>query len=274
MSTFGSMQRIEPKLIVIKIGGSVLNELTDQFYQEMIEMIADGWFPVIVHGGGPSITKMLERLGIQSSFVNGLRITDQETLQVVEMVLNGKENKEIVRRIQALGGKAVGLSGIDYGMIQAERLDPSLGYVGKVKSVSFPLLPFFQREKVIPVISPLGIDLQGQIYNINADMVAQAFAVYLQAKKLIMVSDTPGIFRTEEGKKKIIHQLSPKNIEHLIAKGEIVKGMIPKVQAAMECLEKGIDDIYVVDGRQDGVLAKVLDEDEIGTRICKQEVVL
>ncbi|TCS83286.1 acetylglutamate kinase [Tepidibacillus fermentans] len=282
MNTFGSMHRIahketvknDKKLVLLKIGGSVLNELTDRFYREMIEMMDDGWFPVIVHGGGPSITMMLEQLGIQSSFVNGLRVTDKETLQVVEMVLNGKENKEIVRKIQAVGGNAVGLSGIDHGIIQAECLDPSLGYVGKVKSISFPWLSIFQTQKIIPVISPLGIDRYGQVFNINADMVAQALAVHLQAKKLVMISDTPGIYQMEKGEKKIIHQLDPQGVERLIAEGEISKGMIPKVQAALHCLETGIEEVYVVDGRMQGVLSKVLDGDQIGTRICKAEVVL
>jgi len=279
MTTFGSMHRIVHKelmkpyqTILIKLGGSILSELPNSFYSELVKMMEYGWFPVIVHGGGPSITQMLSQLGIESSFVNGLRVTDEKTLQVVEMVLNGKENKEIVRRIQMVGGNAIGLSGIDNGMIQAELLHPSLGYVGKIKNIDFPWLDIFQMQKVIPVMSPLGMDQLGQIYNINADTVAQALAVHLQAKKLLLVSDIPGIYQMGKDGKKIIHHLNPQEINQMIASGEISKGMIPKVEAAVQSLEMGIDDVYVVDGRISGVLPKVLEQKQIGTRIYRSGV--
>ncbi|WP_339060468.1 acetylglutamate kinase [Tepidibacillus marianensis] len=281
MTMFGSMHHIvrnkpmkQYKTILIKIGGSILSDLSNSFYRELIGMVAYGWFPVIVHGGGPSITKMLNQLGIESNFINGLRVTDEKTLQVVEMVLNGKENKEIVRQIQMAGGNAVGLSGIDHRIIQAEPLHSLLGYVGKIKKIEFPWLDIFQAQNIIPVISPLGIDQQGQIYNINADTVAQALAVHLQAKKLLMISDIPGIYQTEKGEKRIIHQLNPQGIDQLIANGEISEGMIPKVEAAVQCLETGIEDVYVVDGRLEGIVSKILDQEQVGTRICKAEMVL
>ena len=139
---------------MVKIGGSVMSELPDSFYQELVYLIEHGWFPVIVHGGGPSITAMLKKMGIESSFIEGLRVTDEETLDVVQMVLNGKENSEVVKKLYKAGGKAVGLSGLDDGMLKAEQLDPRLGFVGKITDINFTLLEQFYLTKTIPVISP------------------------------------------------------------------------------------------------------------------------
>lgn len=261
------------QIVVIKIGGSIIAELPKSFYQEILFLLSKGWFPVIVHGGGPSISKVLSRMGVQSSFINGLRVTDLETLDVVQMVLNGKENSEVVKGIFKAGGRAMGLSGIDDGMIIAEQLDPILGYVGNVKKITFPLLKYFQSSGTIPVISPLGIDESGQIFNINADTVAQAVAVKLQAKKILMVSDIPGIYHTENGEKKILHLLTPEDIEDLKSSNQVTNGMIPKVEAAVHCLEQGIDDIYILDGREEGVLSKIYNEQLVGTKIYRSEVV-
>ncbi len=271
---FDQEQKIDQKqFVVIKIGGSVLGELSDRFYKEVLYLLEEGWFPIIVHGGGPSITKMLTRIGIESSFVNGLRVTDEETLDVVQMILNGKENTEIVKRIQKLGGKAIGLSGVDDNMIIAEQLDPALGYVGKIKKISLPIFHIFQEQKIIPVISPLGVDETGQVYNINADTVAQAIAIELQAKKIFLVSDVPGIYHQQQGKKEILHLLTPKDIVQLKAKKQFTGGMIPKVDAAVQCLDQGIEEIFILDGREEGILAKVYDQQLVGTRIQKAEVV-
>jgi len=263
----------QQQIIVIKVGGSVLAELPDRFFKELLDLQKEGWFPVIVHGGGPSITKMLTRLGIESHFLNGLRVTDQQTLDVVQMVLNGKENTEIVNRIQKVGGRAIGLSGVDEQMIVAEPFDPQLGFVGKVKQVRTPMLEIFQAQQLIPVISPLGVDESGQVYNINADTVAQAIATHLKAKKIFMVSDIPGIYHNSSGEKRILHQLTPQDIDQLINTRQVTDGMIPKVEAAIECLEQGIDEVCIIDGREEGILAKLYDHQLVGTRILKAGVV-
>ena len=274
MITYESMPPTDHKaFIVIKIGGSILTEIPELFYQELVGMTKKGWMPVIVHGGGPSITKMLTKLGITSSFVQGLRVTDQETLEVVQMVLNGKENKEIVKRIQAAGGTAIGLSGIDGGMIEAELLDPSLGFVGKVTNVRFPMA-LLQMSNVIPVISPLGMDAQGQIYNINADMVAQAIATKLQASKVIMVSDIPGIYQEIDGKKTILPHLNAEEIGTLIEAKQLTGGMIPKVDAAIQCIKQGIKQVYIIDGKEEGILEKIIQGQAAGTKIEKKAVVI
>ena len=260
------------QIIVIKIGGSVLAELPDRFFSELLYLLEEGWFPIIVHGGGPSITKMLSRMGIESSFINGLRVTDEETLDVVQMVLNGKENTEIVKRIQKVGGTAIGLSGVDDNMILAEPLDPILGYVGRIKKISFPMFHVFQSQKIIPVISPLGMGENGQVYNINADTVAQAIAIHFQAKKIFLVSDVPGIYHDIKGQKTILHLLTPNEINQLKEKQQFTGGMIPKVEAALECLEQGIEEIFILDGREEGVLSKVYEHQLVGTRILKAGV--
>ncbi len=261
------------KIIVIKIGGSVLADLPNRFYQDLLQMQKEGWLPIIVHGGGPSITSMLNKLGVTSSFVKGLRVTDKETLEVVQMVLNGKENKEIVKKIHAVGGTAFGLSGIDGGMIEAMPLEPELGYVGKVQNVRFPQF-LLQTNMVIPVISPLGMDNQGQIYNINADTVAQAIATKLKAKKLVMVSDIPGIYQEMDGKKSILSHLNIEEIKPLIETNQLTGGMIPKVEAAIQCINQGIDEVYIIDGKEEGILFRILQGQQAGTKIEKKAVVI
>lgn len=251
-----------------------MSELPDSFYEEIVHLNNSGWFPVIVHGGGPSITAMLKKLGIESTFVDGLRVTDAETLDVVQMVLNGKENSEVVKKLYKAGGKAIGLSGLDDGMLKAEQLDPRLGFVGKITEINFSLLEQFYLTKTIPVISPLGMDDNGQIYNVNADTVSQAIAVHLSAKKMLMVSDIPGIYHTENGKREILHQLTPEDIEVLKTECQVTKGMIPKVNAAISCLEQGVEDIYIIDGRDEGIISKIFSNKAVGTKICnKAEVV-
>jgi len=261
------------KLIVIKIGGSILADLPDGFFQDLQYLLKNDWFPIIVHGGGPAITTMLDRLGINARFVNGLRVTDEQTLEVVQMILNGKENSELVKRIQKAGGKALGLSGIDDQMILAEPLNPALGYVGKITKISFPLLKFLLAENIIPVISPLGIDQNGQVYNINADTVAEAIAIELQAKKIFLLSDIPGIYQNNQGQKKILHLLTPEDIEQLKAEQQFFGGMLPKVDACLQCLQEGIEEIYILDGREEEVISKVFAKQLIGTRILRAEVV-
>lgn len=265
--------QINKEIIVVKIGGSILAELTDSFYEELLYLIEEGYFPVIIHGGGPSITMMLTRLGIESTFINGLRVTDEETLDVVQMVLNGKENTEIVKRIQCAGGKAIGLSGVDDEIILAELLDPTLGYVGKIVNINFPLLEAFMTQNIIPVISPLGVDKAGQVYNINADTVAQAIAIELKAKKILLMSDIPGIYHSNRGQKSILPLLTPQDIEELKVNQHISGGMIPKVEAALQCLEQGVEEIIILDGREAGILSRVINHQPIGTRILKAEVV-
>lgn len=263
----------DQQIVVIKIGGSVLAELPDYFFKELLYLLKEGWFPILIHGGGPSITNMLSKLGLQSTFINGLRVTDDQTLDVVEMVLNCKENKEIVKRIHKAGGKAIGLSGIDLEMILAEQIDSDLGYVGRVKKFSFPMLSTFQLQEIIPVISPLGVDEKGQVYNINADTVAKEVAIQLQVKKIFMISDIPGIYHNKKGERKIINLLTPEDINQLMELNQFTGGMIPKVEAALHCIEQGISEVFILDGREEGILTKVYDHQLVGTRIHKEDLV-
>lgn len=259
---------------VIKCGGSTLAALPDSFYADMRKLQQDGIIPVIVHGGGPAINETLQRLGIESSFVNGLRKTSAEVLQVVEMVLGGRINKEIVRKIQASGAKAVGLSGIDGQLLQAQPVHNSdeIGFVGQVTGVNAALVQAVVDLGYTPVIAPLGVDSRGQSYNINADTAAGAVASHIGAERLIVVTDVPGIMRTsEDGVKQVLPVVTVDDIEAMIISGEIYGGMIPKVRAAIDCIQGQVGQVVIVDGSTPEVLSRVLGGDgSIGTVIVRE----
>lgn len=254
---------------VMKCGGSTLAALPDSFFEDLIELQNSGVMAVIVHGGGPAISGNLAKLGIESSFVNGLRVTTEEVLDVVEMTLAGSINKAIVRRIQGSGGQALGLSGVDGNLIAARPVPnhDEVGLVGEVTKVNAEIIKGILSMGYIPVIAPVGVDAGGQRYNINADTAAGAVASFIGSSKMVVVTDVPGIMRTVEGQKIVLPSVTVAQIEELIASGEIYGGMIPKVRAAMDCIQGSVSEVVIVDGTEPKVLSRVLQGEELGTRI-------
>lgn len=267
----GSVHTMSERCFVIKCGGSTLAALPDSFYEDMRRLQEEGTIPVIVHGGGPAISQTLEKLGIETEFVGGLRKTNEAVLDVVEMVLSGQMNKEIVRKIQKSGAKAVGLSGVDGHLIHAVPVANAheLGYVGDVTRVDAALIDGLVRLGYIPVIAPVGLGEDGQRYNINADTAAGAVASHLGVERMIVVTDVPGIMRTVDGEKVVLPSVTVRETEEMIASGEIYGGMIPKVKAAVQCIQGRVREVVIVDGSVPGVLSRVLREGNIGTRIVK-----
>jgi len=256
---------------VMKCGGSTLAALPNVFFEDLRELQTRGVEPVIVHGGGPAINETLGKLGIESRFVNGLRVTDEATLDVVEMVLAGRINKEIVRKLQQNGAKTIGLSGTDGKLIEARPVANAgeVGLVGDVVGVNASLVEGIIGLGYLPVIAPIGIDEAGQRYNINADTAAGAVASSLGVDTMIVVTDVPGIMRTVDGEKKVLPKATFADIEEMIASGEIYGGMIPKVRAAMSCLHGDVKEVRIVDGAVERVLSRALTEGDIGTRIVR-----
>lgn len=260
------------KRFVIKCGGSTLAALPDSFYVDMRRLQEKGQIPVIVHGGGPAISDMLAKLGINSEFVNGLRKTSEAVLDVVEMVLAGQINKEIVRRIQSNGANAIGLSGVDGRLIQAEAVSNSeeVGFVGEVVGVNAILIDGIVEMGYIPVIAPVGLSADSrQRYNINADTAAGAVASHLGAEQLIVVTDVPGIMKTVGGVQIVLSTVTVREIEAMIASGEIYGGMIPKVRAAMQCIQGKVQEVVIVNGIEPEILSRVLAGEAVGTRIVR-----
>lgn len=257
---------------VMKCGGSTLAALPASFFEELRDLQARGVKAVIVHGGGPAISETLGKLGIESEFVGGLRKTSNEVLDVVEMVLAGRINKEIVRRIQQSGAKAIGLSGVDGELIRARPVANAaeIGYVGDVTDVNAALIEGVMGMGYMPVIAPIGFDAAGQRYNINADTAAGAVASRLGVERMIVVTDVPGILKTENGEKRVLPSVTVEEIEAMIASGDIYGGMIPKVRAAIACIQGDVKEVVIVNGDMPGVLGKAVLEGGIGTRIVRQ----
>ena len=267
------------KTIVIKYGGHAMIEeqLKDSFAQDIVLMKYVGINPIIVHGGGPQIGKMMEALGKKPKFVKGIRVTDQETMDIVEMVLGGKINKEVVASINQHGGKTAGLSGRDGGLIKAKKLSMKalkeedvvdMGMVGEVEAIDPTILQKLIEDGFIPVIAPIGAGPNGEAYNINADHVAGALAVALRAEKLILLTDVKGIFND---KGRLISTLSKKEIKRLIDKGIITEGMIPKVEACLYALEGGVAKTHIIDGRvSHALLLEVFTDKGVGTEIIAE----
>jgi acetylglutamate kinase len=261
------------KTIVIKYGGhaQVDEALKAGFAEDVVLMKYIGVNPVVVHGGGPQITDMMARLGKKPTFVDGVRVTDRETMEIVEMVLGGVINKEIVELISRHGGRAVGLSGKDGRLITAKPLKSTgpkrvdLGQVGEVESVDPQLLIDLTSNRYIPVIAPVGVDRDGRTYNINADLVAGAVARALKAEKLLVLTDVAGIL---DAKRALIPTLSRKEIQRLIKAGTITSGMLPKVQACLTAVEGGVAKAHIIDGRvPHALLLEIFTKEGIGTEI-------
>lgn len=256
---------------VMKCGGSTLAALPDSFFDDLAQLQRDGRQPVIVHGGGPAISDMLMSLGIETEFVNGLRRTTEEVLDVVEMVLAGRINAQIVRRMTMRGGKAVGLSGAGGLLLQARPVANSaeVGWVGDVTAVNAALISGVADMGYMPVIAPVGSDESGQRYNINADTAAGAVSSHIGVSSLIVVTDVPGIMRTVNGNRQVLPVVTVQEIEDMIGSGEIYGGMIPKVRAAIACIQGEVREVVIVDGTEPQVLSRVLNGENIGTRIAR-----
>ena len=274
------IQTFRGKTFVIKYGGNAMIDegLKQGFAQDVVLMRYIGINPVIVHGGGPQIGRTMERMGKKPAFVSGQRVTDEETMDIVEMVLGGKVNKEIVGLINRAGGKAVGLTGKDGGLIQAKKLKMSkkseetgeteiidIGLVGEVTEVRPGALTALDSGGFIPVIAPVGVGENGATYNINADLVAGAVAGALKAEKLILLTDQAGIL---DNNKKLIPTLNKKNVETLVANGTIAGGMLPKTKSCFEALDAGCVKVHIIDGRvPHALLLEIFTKEGIGTEI-------
>ncbi|WP_152399999.1 acetylglutamate kinase [Paenibacillus cellulositrophicus] len=256
---------------VMKCGGSTLAALPDSFFEDLKQLQQQGVQPVIVHGGGPAISDNLAKLGIETEFVNGLRKTTEDVLDVVEMVLAGTINKQIVRRIQSTGGRALGLSGVDGGLIQAEPVANAaeVGHVGDVTYVESAIVKGITAMGYMPVIAPVGVDAAGQRYNINADTAAGAVASHLGVDRMIVVTDVPGILKAVDGEKQVLPSVTVQQIEDMIASGDIYGGMIPKVRAAVSCIQGDVQEVVIVDGSEPRVLSRVLQGEVLGSRIVR-----
>jgi len=262
------IRRFFDKTIVIKYGGSAMSdpELRASFAVDVVLLKYIGLRPVIVHGGGPQIGATLARLGRQSTFVDGLRVTDDETMEVVEMVLGGKLNREIVALVQQAGGRAMGLTGSDGGMLRVERLqEPDLGRVGRVVHVEPAAIRAATDAGFVPVIAPIGVDAQGVTNNVNADEAAGAIAVALRAEKLILLTDVEGV---KDSGGRLLRQLAAEEARKYIAEGAIRGGMIPKVECCVSALEAGVASTHVIDGRmRHAILLEIFTDGGVGTLI-------
>jgi acetylglutamate kinase len=271
------IQRFFDKTIVIKYGGNAMTDeaLKQGFARDVVLLKLVGMNPVIVHGGGPQIGEMLKRVGKQSEFIQGMRVTDRETMDIVEMVLGGLVNKEIVNLINQNGGKAVGLTGKDGGMIRAKKLKLKdaekpgewldIGLVGEVVGIDPELVTLLDSRDFIPVIAPVGIGDEGEAYNINADLVAGKLAETLKAEKLILLTNTTGVLDKQGG---LLTGLTAAIVDGLIADGTISGGMLPKVDCALQAVKNGVKAAHIIDGRvEHALLLEVLTKEGVGTLI-------
>jgi acetylglutamate kinase len=267
------IRRYSGKTFVIKYGGAAMVDETLKQYvmQDLVLMHYVGLRPVLVHGGGPEITEAMKRHGKEARFVNGLRFTDEETIEIVEMVLAGKTNKGIVSRIQRQGGRAVGLSGKDGDLVVARRMQVEgvdLGYVGEITAVNTELLEILGREGYIPVISSVAVGPEGETLNINADHVAGRVAGELRAEKLILLTDVLGILDDVADPDSLLTEIDAATARHLIQTGKADKGMIPKVEACLMALEGGVPRTHIIDGRvPHALLNEIFTDRGVGTMI-------
>lgn len=274
------IQTFYGKTVVIKYGGHAMvnDHLKKSFAQDVVLMRYIGLRPIVVHGGGPQIGEVLKRMGIQSTFVQGLRVTDSETMSVVEMVLGGKVNKEIVTLINQSGGRAVGLGGKDGRLLQArkmhvyqsrgEDLPPEIidaGMIGEIAAVDATVLKALEDSQFIPVIAPIGVGAEGESYNINADLVAGAVAGALKAAKLILLTDVPGVL-DKDGK--LVQSLTTEQAGEMLSDGFITGGMIPKVNCCLKALTEGVEKAHIIDGRiEHAVLLEIFTQSGVGTQV-------
>ena len=271
------MRRYAGQTLVVKYGGHAMGDAAggDSFARDVVLLKQVGINPIVVHGGGPQIAQMLERLGLETSIVDGLRVTDRETMEIVEMVLAGKINKQLVSAINAEGGCAIGLSGKDGGLIEAVKLvrtrvaggvktEIDLGFVGEPRRIAAHVLDTFKQSDIIPVIAPIGVGAGGETYNINADTVAGAVAAAVKATRLLLLTDVAGVLDAD---KNLIAELTAAAARRLIAEGVINGGMIPKIETCLDAVEGGVDAAVIVDGRVPHAILLELFTEGAGTLI-------
>ncbi|MBU0770821.1 MAG: acetylglutamate kinase [Gammaproteobacteria bacterium] len=271
------IRRFQDKTIVIKYGGNAMTDpaLKLGFARDVTLLKLVGMNPVVVHGGGPQIDDLLKRVGKQGTFIQGMRVTDDETMDIVEMVLGGHVNKDIVNLINQAGGKAVGLTGQDGSFIRATKLmvpnkdKPSemldIGMVGDITSIDPTIINFLDSGDFIPVIAPIGVGPEGESYNINADVVAGKLAEILHAEKLILLTNTPGVL-DKEGT--LLTGITPRDVDTMIAEGTLSGGMLPKIASALDAARSGVKTVHIIDGRvPNALLLEVLTDDGVGTLI-------
>jgi len=264
------IKRFNGKIVVVKYGGAAMIEehLKQNFAQDIVLLQSLGMLPVIVHGGGPEVSKAMEQLGQEVSFIDGLRVTSSENLKVTEMVLSGTINKEIIAHINTFGGKAVGVSGKDGNLIEADKISHEggidLGFVGKIKKVNPELLMVLLKQGFLPVVSPIGLGKDGITYNINADTTASRIAVSLGAYKIIFMTDVDGVL--EDGN--LCAQLTSSEVEKMIEKKVITDGMSPKVDSCLYCVKNGVESAQIINGTEPhSVIAELFTDQGIGTKI-------
>ena len=271
------IRRFQDKTLVIKYGGNAMTDphLKECFAHDVVLLKLVGFNPVVVHGGGPQIETALSRVGKKGEFVQGMRVTDAETMEVVEMVLGGQVNKEIVSLINQAGGKAVGLTGKDSNFIRAKKLmmedkgNPGdlidIGQVGDITDIDPSLIAFLDKGDFIPVIAPIGVGEDGESYNINADVVAGKLAEILKAEKLVLLTNTPGVL-DKQGK--LLTGLTPRDIDDLVADGTLSGGMLPKIASALDAARNGVKSVHIIDGRVEHcLLLEILTDHGVGTMI-------
>jgi acetylglutamate kinase len=279
------LQRYDDQVIVVKFGGHAMvdQKLAQQFARDMVMLKVCGLNPVVVHGGGPQINKMLDKLAVKAEFREGLRVTDPETMEVVEMVLSGSINKSIVASIQQAGGRAVGISGKDGSLMIAERYTKTkidaatgvettidFGQVGEPARINIEILKTIMKSDAIPVIAPIGVGWDGDTYNVNADTAAGAIAVALNAKRLLLLTDVAGVL---DKNKQLISELKTGEVQGLVDNGTITAGMIPKIESAASVVAGGVEGVIILDGRvPHSVLLELLTPHGVGTRISRDGV--
>ncbi|MDA8116195.1 MAG: acetylglutamate kinase [Actinomycetota bacterium] len=267
------IRRFAGSVFVVKYGGNAIADSSDEatlesFARDVVLMASVGIKPVVVHGGGPQIGEMLARLAIESRFENGLRVTDATTLEVVQMVLMGKVNPEIVAAINRFAPLAVGLSGADTGLIIAEPAPGDLGFVGEVESINPEIVERLLGEGMIPVVATVGVDRRGQAYNINADVVAGAIAGAIRAEKLIYLTNVEGIYADYPDPASLIRRISSGGLSAMLASGSATAGMIPKLRSCLDALEAGVGSAHILDGRMEhSLLLEIFTDSGIGTMV-------
>jgi acetylglutamate kinase len=269
------IKRFSGKIVVIKYGGKAMEneQIKSLIMQDIVLMKYVGLHPVIVHGGGPEINKMLNKVNIESKFVNGLRVTDKETMEIVEMVLVGKVNKEITSLLNKHGGKAVGLSGKDANLLIANKdlSNDDIGFVGEIVEVNENFLKMILENGYIPVIAPCAIGRDGNTYNVNADTAAGKIASILKAEKLILLTDVAGILKDREDEKSLISQIDYQESKSLLNSPFITEGMIPKLKCCIQAIENGVKRAHIIDGRiAHSLILEIFTKEGIGTMIVKE----
>jgi len=262
------IQQYNGKIIVVKYGGNAMidEELKQAVMRDVALLSLIGIRVVLVHGGGPEISEMLKKVGKKSEFVNGLRVTDQETADIVQMVLAGKVNKSLVGLIESIGGKAIGLTGMDGSLIEAKMLDERLGYVGEITHIEEQTILDILDKGYIPVISTVGFDKEGHVYNINADTAAARIAGKLRAECMISMTDIAGLLRDKDDPSSLIPVVPVSEAPQLMAEGIISGGMIPKVECCIEAIRRGVKKVFILDGRvPHAILMEILTDEGIGT---------